>query len=67
MTDPMTTPDLTEAEMIEILKALARNGGDSAAISAIRLLREIGHGQAPVAGLYEVSNPGRIRAKSTGA
>jgi hypothetical protein len=63
----MTTPDLTEAEMIEILKALARGGGDSAAIQAIRLLRELQHGRAPVADLYEVSNPGRIRTKSTGA
>jgi len=60
------TPELTEEEMLEILKAIAREGGNAAArIAAIKELRAIGRGEKPaedtVRGLYEVGNPGRIR------
>jgi hypothetical protein len=66
------TPDLTETEMLEILKAIARDGGNAAArIAAIKELRAMARGEAPVvdsiAKLYEVSNPGRIRTKSKAA
>jgi len=41
-----TTPDLTEAEMVEILKDIARNGQNAAArIAAIKTLREIDDGE----------------------
>jgi hypothetical protein len=61
-----TTPDLTEQEMVEILKAIAREGGNAAArIAAIKELRAIDQGEKPaqdtVRDLYEVANPGRIR------
>jgi len=64
-----TTPELTEAEMLEILKAIARDGGNAAArIAAIKELRAMARGELPVqdvvAQLYEVSNPGRIRTKA---
>ena len=60
------TPDLTEDEMREILKLIARDGGNAAArIAAIKELRAMARGEKPaedtVQGLYEVSNPGRIR------
>jgi hypothetical protein len=39
------TPELTEAEMVEILKEIARDGSNAAArIAAIKQLREMGHG-----------------------
>ena len=61
-----TTPDLTQEEMLEILKGIAREGGNAAArIAAIKELRAIQRGEQPVEetvrDLYEVSNPGRIR------
>jgi hypothetical protein len=64
-----TTPELTEVEMVEILKAIAREGGNAAArIAAIKELRAMASGQAPVeatvASLYEASNPGRVRKAS---
>ena len=64
-----TTPDLTQEEMVEILKAIARDGSNAAArIAAIKELRAIQRGEQPVEdtvrGLYEVSNPGRIRTKA---
>jgi hypothetical protein len=67
-----TTPELTETEMLEILKAIAREGGNAAArIAAIKELRAMARGEAPaedsIAKLYEVSNPGRIRTKSKAA
>jgi len=63
------TPDLTEVEMVEILKDLARNSSSATArIQAIKVLREIGSGETSTAegfaGLYEVANPGRVRTKS---
>jgi hypothetical protein len=63
------TPDLTEVEMVEILKLIAREGGNAAArIAAIKELRAIARGEKPadqtIQGLYEVSNPGRIRVKA---
>jgi hypothetical protein len=49
---------ITEARQIEILEELAENGGDTAKIQAIKLLREIQGVSKPVAegfsGLYEV-------------
>jgi hypothetical protein len=46
-----TTPDLTEAEMVELLKEIARDGSNAAArIAAIKQLREMGHGQESPAG-----------------
>ena len=64
-----TTPDLTQEEMLEILKAIARDGGNAAArIAAIKELRAIQSGKDPVEdtvrGLYDVANPGRIRTKA---
>jgi len=64
-----TTADLTETEMREILKTIARDGGNAAArIAAIKELRAMARGELPVqdvvAQLYEVSNPGRIRTKA---
>lgn len=61
------TPELTEVEMVEILKAIAREGGNAAArIAAIKELRAIRGGERPVEdtvrGLYEVST-GRVRSK----
>jgi hypothetical protein len=59
------TPELTELEMIEILKGIAREGGNAAArIAAIKMLRTIAAERKPAEheGLYDVSNPGRIRA-----
>lgn len=63
------TPELTDEEMVEILKAIARDGGNAAArIAAIRELRAINAGDKPVEdtvrSLYDVSNPGRIRTKA---
>jgi hypothetical protein len=63
------TPDLTDEEMLEILKAIARDGRNGAArIAAIRELRAIGEGAKPAsegfAALYDVSNPGRVRTKA---
>ena len=62
------TPELTEEEMVEILKDLARNSSNGAArIAAIKTLREIRSGETSTAdgfaGLYDVSNPGRVRTK----
>lgn len=61
---------LDEPEMIEILEDLARNSGSATArIQAIKQLR-IMRGDEPaeesdlLRGLYEVSNPGRIRVKA---
>jgi len=56
------TPDLTEVEMLEILKQIARDGRNGAArIAAIRELRAIRGGEKPsestFARLYEVGNP----------
>jgi hypothetical protein len=67
-----TTDELTETEMVEILKAIARDGGNAAArIAAIKELRAMARGEQPaedsIAKLYEVSNPGRIRTKSKAA
>ena len=64
-----TTPDITEEEMVEILKGIARDGSNQAArIAAIKELRAIQRAEKPVeqgfAALYEVSNPGRIRKKA---
>jgi hypothetical protein len=64
-----TTPELTEVEMVEILKAIARDGRNGAArIAAIKELRAMAGGQQPaedsVAKLYAVDNPGRIRKKA---
>jgi hypothetical protein len=43
------TFELTELEMVEILKAIAREGGNAAArIAAIKELRAMASGQAPV-------------------
>jgi hypothetical protein len=58
---------LTEAEMVEILEEIAvAPSNRSAQIAAIKELRSIARGEKPaedsVRGLYEVSNPGRIRA-----
>lgn len=69
MADIDTTPDLTQDEMIEILKGIARDGGNAAArIAAIKELRSISRGEKPaqdaVQGLYEVSNPGRVRSRA---
>jgi hypothetical protein len=66
MADFEKTDDLTDLEMVEILKAIARDGGNAAArIAAIKELRAINLGEKPVEDtvrdLYEVSNPGRIR------
>jgi hypothetical protein len=63
------TPELTEVEMLEILKAIARDGRNGAArIAAIRELRALQSGEAPaedsIAKLYAVDNPGRIRKKA---
>jgi hypothetical protein len=63
------TPELTEVEMLEILKAIARDGGNAAArIAAIKELRAMQSGAAPaedsIAKLYAVDNPGRIRKKA---
>jgi hypothetical protein len=63
------TPDLSEVEMVEILKAIARDGGNAAArIAAIKELRAIKGGKRPeldeVQGLYDAANPGRIRARA---
>ena len=64
------TPDLTEVEMVEILKDLARNSSNGAArIAAIKTLREIQGGSVQVAdgfqGLYDVANPGRVAKKAS--
>jgi hypothetical protein len=61
-----TTPDLTETEMLEILKDIARSASNQAArIAAIKELRAMKRGEQSVEdtvrGLYEVGNPGRIR------
>jgi hypothetical protein len=60
--------DLTEAEMIEILEEIAQSPSNrSAQIAAIKELRSISRDVKPAdesVGLYEVSNPGRIRKKS---
>jgi hypothetical protein len=53
------TPELTETEMVEILKAIARDGSNAAArIAAIKELRTIGRGEKPsedgFAKLYEL-------------
>jgi hypothetical protein len=63
------SPDLTEEEMVEILKLIAREGGNAAArIAAIKELRAFAQGEKPaedsVAKLYAVDNPGRIRTKA---
>lgn len=63
-----TTPELTETEMLEILKAIARDGRNGAArIAAIRELRAMQAGERPssdtVAQLYEVGKPG-LRTKA---
>lgn len=63
------TPEMTDDEMLEILKAIARDGGNAAArIAAIKELRSIGRGEKTTEegfqGLYEVQNPGRIRTKA---
>jgi hypothetical protein len=60
---------LTEAEMVEILEEIAvAPSNRSAQIAAIKELRAIARGEKPadqtVQGLYEVSNPGRIRKAS---
>jgi len=67
----MAERTLTEQEMIDILEDIARNGNNGAArIAAIKTLREIDAGQATpadgFAGLYDVSNPGRVRTKKAG-
>jgi hypothetical protein len=63
-----STPELTETEMLEILKDIARNASNQAArIAAVKELRAIGRDEKPVrdgfAGLYEVDNPGRLKVK----
>ena len=65
-----TTPDLTEGEMVEILKDLARTSTNGAArIAAIKTLREIRSGDLPASdgfeGLYDVDNPGRLKKKAS--
>lgn len=55
-----TTPELTEVEMIEILKEIARDSQNAAArIAAVKELRAIAQGKKPiregVADLYAVS------------
>ena len=56
--------------MVEILEDLARNSRSATArIAAIKVLREIRDGdqrtaESGFAKLYDVSNPGRIRAKA---
>jgi hypothetical protein len=45
----MSTSKITEARQIEILEELAENGGDTAKIQAIKLLREIQGVAKPVA------------------
>jgi ABC-type polar amino acid transport system ATPase subunit len=61
---------LDDQEMIDILEEIARSGSNQAArIAAIKTLREIDSGSVSVdkgfEGLYEVANPGRIRAKAS--
>jgi hypothetical protein len=51
---PVKTPDLTEAEMLEILKDIARNGANGAArIAAIKVLREMAAGEKPASAGFE--------------
>jgi hypothetical protein len=46
MEESETTPDLTTEEMVEILKAIARDGGNAAArIAAIKQLRDMDTGE----------------------
>jgi hypothetical protein len=66
MTD--RTPKLTDDEMLEILKEIARTSSNAAArIAAVKELRAIGRDEKPVkdgfAGLYDVDNPGRLKVK----
>jgi hypothetical protein len=59
------TPELAEGEMVEILKAIARNGpGAIARIQAIKLLREIAKAEKPLpveewAKVYEMTEARR--------
>lgn len=65
MTD---TPDLDDAEVIEILKGIIRGTGNNAAriaaIKELRAIRETSKTPAEGSGLYDVDNPGRIRKKA---
>lgn len=68
MAEVERTPDLTDEEMLEILKDIARHASNQAArIAAVKELRAWRRGEKPaeddVALLYEVSNPGRVRAR----
>ena len=54
-----TTPDLTEGEMVEILKEIAREGQNAAArIAAIKQLREMGVGHEVPAEGFEALDVG---------
>jgi hypothetical protein len=69
---PGKTPDLTEAEMVEILKTIAREGQNSAArIAAIKTLREIRNGEKPsdstFAQLDELAPKRRVRKRAASA
>ena len=60
-----TTPDLTEVEMVEILKTIARDGRNGAArIAAIKELRAIAGGEKPAADGFAALDAG---AKASGA
>ncbi len=57
MTD--ATPELSEAEMVEILKQIAREGQNAAArIAAIKQLREMGVGHEVPAEGFEALDAG---------
>ena len=60
------TPDLTTEEMVEILKAIARDGGNAAArIAAIKELRAIRGEGKPVADAFAALDASaRVRLKA---
>ena len=62
----MTEPSrLSDAEMIEILEDIARNGKNQAArIAAIKVLREIHDGEQPVADGFAELDAARAKLKA---
>jgi len=58
------TPDLTRAEMLEILKSIARDGGNAAArIAAIKELRAIQEDGKPVSDAFAaLDGPPKLKA-----
>lgn len=59
-----STPDLTQDEMVEILKGIARDGGNAAArIAAIKELRAIRGEGKPVGDAFAVlDGPRKLKA-----